>query len=183
MNKLIKSTTTLLFALAATFLYSCEDDGNVIGLNDATKYGSIKVTAEGTRPDGEAYKVTRDFRFASSTGPRYSSSVQTSYDGDIYRSFEVTRYAGPINEMGEGAGNAVWLDFGSQEDFDTKEIVNMYGGIYMEYPVTTSDKQFFYVYEYFEVDDENISNYKYNESTGKLSFKYVQELTGQESYS
>lgn len=183
MNRLIKSTAGILLALSPLAFLSCDDESNIIGLNDLTKYGSIKVTLEGTRPDGEAYEFTRNFRFTSSTGPEYSSSVNTGYDGDTYRNFEIIRYAGAINESWDGERNQVWLQFTAQEEEDTQELVETYGDFEMEFPVTTSDKQFFYVNEDIDLEVENVSNYKYNENTGKLSFKYVQELTGQQTNS
>jgi hypothetical protein len=179
MNRLMKSAAGLMLACAAFTFSSCEDDSNIIGLNDATKYGFIKVTWEGTRPDGEPYSVTRNFRFTSSTGPEYSSTVDTGLDGDIYRDFDVIRFAGAINESGEGENNYVYLEINTQEG---DEIFTS-ADFQLNAPVTTDDKKFFYIYENIEVENEDVTSYKYNEETGKLSYKFTKELTADETNS
>lgn len=183
MNKLIKSAAALL--LISFAFSSCEDDSNVIGLNDATKYGFIKVTLEGFRPDGEAYEVTKNFRFASSTGPYGSSSVETDEnEGYVYRYFNVERFMGAINESGDGEDNSVefygYVDEGN-DPADEPDFTE--SSLYIESAVTTSDKQFFYVSEYINIDTEDVTSYKYNEETGKLSFKFTKTLTANETNS
>jgi hypothetical protein len=179
MNKLTKSAAGLMLALSALTFTSCDDDSDIIGLNDAAKYGSIKVKIEGTRPDGEDYTLERTFKFASATGPEYSSSVYTSEDGDIYRDFQIVRYFGAINESGEGGSNNVYLEVDSQEG----EEITSSGYFGIETPVITKDKQYFYVYEYFSINEEDVTSYSYNAETGKLTFKFTKELTADESYS
>lgn len=174
MNKLIKSAAALMLACAAFSFTSCDDESDVIGLNDLTKYGFIKVTIDGTRPDGEEFSLTRNFKFASSTGPEYSSTVSTGMDGDIYRDFEVIRYGGAINEENEGASNYAYVELDTQEGTDV--FTNGYFSIYT--PITTDDKKFFYVNENFNVDDEERTNYSYNEDTGKFTYKFSKALEG-----
>ncbi len=179
MNKLMKSAAGLMLACAAFTFSSCDDDSDIIGLNDAAKYGFIKVTVEGTRPDGEEYTLTRTYKFASSTGPEYSSTVNTGQDGDIYRNFDVVRYAGAINESNEGDGNYTYLQIYTQEGDEIFTNANFR----LNTPVTTDDKEYFYIYEYIEVDNEDVTNYQYNEETGKLSYKFKKELTADQSNS
>ena len=179
MNKLMKSAAGLMLACAAFTFSSCDDDSDIIGLNDATKYGFIKVTVEGTRPDGEAYTLNRTFKFASSTGPEYSSTVDTGQDGDIYRSFDVVRYAGAINESNEGDGNYANLQIYTQEGDEIFTNANFQ----LNTPVTTDDKEYFYIYENVNVDNEDVTSYQYNEETGKLSYKFAKELSAEESNS
>jgi hypothetical protein len=174
----MRSTASVVLAMSTLAFLSCDDDSDIIGLNDATKYGYIKVTVEGTRPDGEEFEVTRNFKFASATGPEYSSTVSTSEDGDLYRSFYVVRYAGAINESGDGEQNQAILDFTAQEDQGTGELNGTFGDFEIEFPVTTEDKEFFYVNEYIEMNVEDVTSYKYNEETGKLSLKYSTEYEG-----
>ncbi len=181
MNKLIKTAAALL--LVSFAFSSCEDDSNAIGLNDATKYGFIKVTLEGFRPDGEAYEVTKNFRFASSTGPYGSSSVDTDEnEGFTYRYFNVERFMGAINESGEGEENFVqfygYVNEGN-DPLDEPDFTE--SSLYIESAVTTSDKQYFYINEYINIATEDVTNYQYNEETGKLSFKFTKTLTANES--
>jgi hypothetical protein len=182
MNKLIKSAAALL--LISFAFSSCDEESDVIGLNDATKYGFIKLTLEGFRPDGEAYEVTKNFKFASSTGPYNSSSVNTYVDGDTYRDFDVARFIGPINESLDGEENSVDLNlYVNEGDSEEDEPDFVESGFGIETAVTTSDKKFFYVSEYIGIDSEDVTSYKYNPETGKLSFKFTKTLTAQENNS
>lgn len=183
MNRIVKTVTALL--LISFAFSSCDEDSDLIGLNDATKYGFIKVTLEGFRPDGEAYEVTKNFKFASSTGPYGSSSVETDEnEGNIYRYFNVERFMGAINESTEGEENSVefygYVNEGQSEE-DEPDFTE--SSLYIESAVTTSDKQFFYVSEYLNIDTEDVTSYKYNEETGKLSLKFTKTLTANETNS
>lgn len=177
----MRSAASIMLAMSTLAFLSCDDNSDIIGLNDLTKYGFIKVTVEGTRPDGEEYEVTRNFKFASSTGPEYSSTVNTGQDGDTYRTFTVVRYGGAINESGDGEANYSELYFYTQEDGD--DVVSTTGDLDLEFPVTTDDKQFFYVNEYINIENEDVTSYKYNAETGKFTCKFTKELTGQETNS
>lgn len=170
-NKIIKPAAVLLIACVA--FTGCDKESDVIGLNDAAKYGNIKVTLEGTQPDGEAYKVTKNFRFASSSAPATGSVVYTNKDGDVtYRDFYVTRFFGAINASYEGEGNLA--DFSLYVEEIDGETSFEGGDFYLQTSIVTDDKQFFYVSEYFNMD--NVTGYKYNEESGKLSFKFTSSM-------
>lgn len=172
MNKLIKSMAAILFASIA-FL-GCDDETDVIGLNDLTKNGFIKVTIKGARPDGEEFEVTKNFKFSPSTGPAYSSEVDSYLNENTqYRDFYITRYLGAINESGDGEENRAQLQLyvneGDSED-DTPSFVE--SGFYLETSVMTSDKEYFYINENIGIDADDVTSYQFNPETGKLSFKY-----------
>jgi hypothetical protein len=180
MNRLIKSAGIAWMLVTMAFL-SCSDDDDIIGLNGNAKYGSIKVTIEGTRPDGEAYTLTRNFRFTPAAGPNFSH-VQTYEDGgDPYRYFFIYRLFSAVNEDQSGYenDNEVYLSMYMQEGGEPAISDNSF---WFETSVMTGG-EFFVVEEYFNINDEDITSYSFNEKTGKLSFKFKKELSAEQSYS
>lgn len=175
MNRTTKSIAGIMLAVSAFSFSSCDDESDVIGLNDATKYGFIKVTLEGTDPNGDAFEVSKNYRFAPSGGPDGSSSVYTYSSDGFYRYFEVERYIGPFDE-----GDQNYADLQLQMDDEIDPVLS-YGYFQFETSVTTADKEFFTLYEGFELTTEDVTSYQYNESTGKLSLKFTRNLEGSDT--
>lgn len=172
MNRLFKSAASALFAMSALALLSCDDETDIIGLNDAAKYGYIKVTLEGTDPNGDDFEVTKNFKFAPSGTPQYSSSVYTYDDDGFYQRFDVTRYLGPLNAGGEGSDSYADLYMvheSTTPDYETAEL-------YIRTTITTDDKEFFTLNEYIYFDAEDVTSYSYNPETGKLSLKFSTQI-------
>lgn len=170
MNKVIKSF--VVFLVACVTFTGCNKESDVIGLNEATKYGSIKVILEGKRPDGEDFSLTRTFRFAPSNGPAGSSEVYTYVDDAVtYRSYYVTRYLGAINQSVYDEENVAELRLYVEED-ESDELNFIESGFYLRTSVTTSDKQYFDIYESIWVNDDDVKKYQYNPETGKFTFEY-----------
>lgn len=172
MNKLIKSAASVLFAMSALVFFSC-DESDVIGLNDATKYGFIKVTLEGKDPNGNDFETTKNFRFSSSGGP----STAYWYDDDgFYEEFYVTRYLGPLNEgNGNDSYTSLTLRNYSEEGHDISDS-------YLNFrtSVTTSNKEFFWLNENVYFGDEDVTSYDYNPESGKLTLRF--STTMEDSY-
>lgn len=164
MNRLIKSTASILFAMSTLAFLGCDDNSDVIGLNDAAKYGYIKVTLEGQDPTGEDFEVTKNFKFSSSGEP----STAFWYDDDgFYEQFYVRRYLGPLNE---GFGNDSYVDlyiYNYDEDFDFSE-----SSLYLRTSVITDDKKFFTLSENVYFENGDVTDYNYNPETGKLTLKF-----------
>lgn len=171
MNRLIKLVASVLLAMSTLVLLSCDDESNIIGLDDAAKYGYIKVTLSGTDPNENPYTVTKNFRFAPSGTPENSSSVYTWDDDGYYQDFDVTRYLGPFNNAGEGDSYADLFIRHEEEtpDFDQAEL-------YIQTIITTEDKGFFSFSEDVEFSAEDVTSYKYNPDSGKLTLKFETEV-------
>jgi hypothetical protein len=168
MNRILKFAAAGLIACVG--FTGCNDDDDIIGLNDAAKYGYIKVTIEGTLPDGEEYDVTKNFRFAPSTAPAYGSSAWIY--SDTYKEFYVSRFFGAINESNEGEDNMVELRWYVSDEEGEENFVE--SGLYLETSIITDDKKFFILSENFYIENnDQVTSYKYNEETGKLSVKFT----------
>lgn len=170
MNRLIKSAASALFAMSTLALLSCEDDSDIIGLNDAAKYGYIKVTLEGEDPNGEDFEVTRNFKFAPSGAPENSSSVYTYDDDGYYQEFDVRRFLGPINGGDNDYADLYLYHENTTPDFESAQL-------YIQTVITTKDKQFFGFSRNVNFDAEDVTDYKYNADTGKLSLKFKTEVS------
>lgn len=166
MNRILKFAAAGLIACVG--FTGCNDDDDIIGLNDAAKYGYIKVTIEGTRPDGEEYEVTKNFRFAASAAPAEGSTAWI-YSGND-KEFYVKRFFGAINETSDGEQNAAelyWYVYGEDPNF-------VESGLRIETSVITDDKKFFFINQNFYIENnDQVTSYKYNEETGKLSVKFT----------
>lgn len=172
MNRLIKSAASVLLAMSTLAFFSCDDESDVIGLNDATKYGYIKITLEGTDPNGDEFEVTKNFKFSPSGSPENSSTVYWYDDNGFYEQFNVTRYLGPLNG---GDGNDSYANlylYNYQEDgFNFSE-----SSLYFTTSVITDNKEFFGLSEYIYIYNEDVTSYSYNAETGKLSLKFSTTL-------
>lgn len=164
-----------MIAMTVFSFSGCDDDSDVIGLNDATKYGYIKVTIEGQDPEGNDFEVTKNFKYFSSGAPEGTSSVYTYDDDGFYRYFEVERYISPFDD---GDDSSVNLDLEMQNEDDP---TFYYGYFDLETSIITDDNKFFSLFQDFYLEEGNITSYQYNPETGKLSVKFTKELSSEES--
>lgn len=163
MNKLVRSAATVLLAMSTLAFYSCDDETDVIGLNEATKNGYIKVTLEGTDPNGEDFKTTKNFRFSASGDP----STAYWYDDDgFYEEFYVTRYVGPLNNGNDSYANLNLRNYTA----DGHDIGD--SNLYFRTSVITDNKEFFTLSQNVSINDEDVTSYDYNPETGKLTLKF-----------
>jgi hypothetical protein len=156
----IFNQSILLLAGLSLVLFGCGEDDKVIGLNSATKYGSISITMEGTRLDGEAFKATKVFKFMPEEGPDNSSVF---FDGAA-ASFYVQRQHGAVGNSHND--NLIQVYFYTSSDVPTQ------ANISFNTSILASDDVFFYVYDAITIGPENITAYSYNEDTGKLKFSF-----------
>jgi len=170
----MRSAASVMLAMSTLAFFSCEDD-DVIGLDDATKYGFVKVTIEGEDPEGNDFKTTQNFKFFPSGAPYGSSSVRTYDDDGFYRYFDVERYKSPFDD---GDDSSVYLDLEMQNEEDP---FLSYGYFQLETAVTTKDNKFFALFEYINISEEDITSYKYNPETGKLNVVIEKELTNEQT--
>lgn len=156
-----------MLAMSALTFFSCDDDApKVYGLNEAAKYGKITVTLEGERPDGEAFKETKVFRYLPEESVGYSS---VEHDGDAY--FYVQRQHGAVTN----SDNDNYAAFYFQSDSEGETPVN--GQFFLNTSVIDDvDNVFFYLNDDFEINVDDITSFSYIEDTGKFKLKFSTEL-------
>jgi hypothetical protein len=170
MNRIFKPVSFALVLLSFVFM-GCEDDPSIIGLDSSAKYGNIKITFDGTRPDGEPFTQTKNFRFLPTEGPNNFSRVETYLSGSQpYHYFYVRRLFDPFN--GEVLTNYAELYLSTTEDEEGAQSVEG-GDIDIDTYITTADKKMFGLTEYdLALNSTNITNVSYNDETGKLIVKF-----------
>jgi hypothetical protein len=162
MNRLIKSAASLALVTFAFGFVSCDDDDvKVLGLNKAAQYGNIKVTFEGTRPDGEPFEASKNFKYMAEDGP-YSSEVEF----DDLLEFNVTRWYGAVDDYSNYNYADLELEVNNGDVEDTEFYVTTS-------IISTSDNTFFYIDDYFYPTGDDITDYSFNEDTGKLKYKFT----------
>lgn len=168
MNRFMRSAVSLIVALIAFSFSSCDDGSDVIGLNDATKFGYIKLTFDGTRPDGEAFKVTKNYKFMTGSGPASSSTVEIIEDGSTFYDFHVTRLFDPFDQT----PNAATVNVDTRQD--DGEFVIESATVTARNALVFKDKTAFNLNISFgEIAPEDITSFSYNEETGKLVVKFT----------
>ena len=179
MNKLTKSVAGLMLALSAFSFSSCDDETDVIGLNDATKYGYIKLKFEGERPDGEDFESTKNFRFIPANDPLNNSYLDIGEDGDLYYSFYAFRTFDAFDANGSNFAN-LQLNFSTPDGESDFNYYNSYVNV-TTFFTSKADHTAFYINTSLPLDEDAITSYSYNEKTGKLSLKFEVTLSGQEN--
>ena len=168
MNRLTRSAAGLIIALLALSFSGCDDDSDVIGLNDATKYGYIKLTFDGSRPDGVDLKVTKNYKFMTGSGPASSSTVNIIEDGTTYYDFHVTR----LFDAFDATANAATINLNARED--NGELIVEDASVAARNALVFKDKTAFNLNISFgEIAPEDITSFTYNEETGKLVIKFT----------
>jgi len=167
MNQVFKSTAGLFLAVCAFSFSGCDDESDVIGLNDDAKYGYIKLTFDGTRPDDEDFKTTKNYKFMTGSGPASSSTVEIIEDGSVSYYFHVTRLFTPF----DATPNASTVDIDATEENGELTITRV--TVSARNALTFKDKTAFNLnISTWEINPSDITSFSYKESTGKLVIKF-----------
>ena len=158
--KIFNRSILFIASAFALTLFSCSEEEKIIGLDYAAKYGKIAVTFEGTRLDEKAFKTTKVFQFLPDSGPDYSMV----YGDATVKSFEVQRMHGAVDNIHND--NYAYFYLSASSGVPTS--CNFYVGTFN----IDSDDIYYYLSENFSLTPENITNYNYNEETGKLTYQF-----------
>lgn len=168
MKSLFKSAASILVALMFIILASCsEDDPKVLGLDKSARYGNLKFTFEGTRPDGVPFKVTRNYKYITGFGPVGSSThVIGDDEGTTTHQFRATRLYDPFDNSPRSANvtiNAIE---------ESGELVLTQSTFTASSSLTFDDMTALSLIIYWgPLQPEDIT-YSYNEETGKFKAKF-----------
>lgn len=159
---------TLLTAATALIFSGCNDDeSNVLGLNESAKYGYIKLTFDGIRPDGIPFKVTKKYRYITGFGPAGSSThIIEDEDGVITHEFRATRLNDPFDSSPRSANITINAIEENGELELTQSTFNASSSL------TFDDQTAFILTTYWGPLDPEDMAYSYNEDTGKFKIKF-----------
>lgn len=173
MNKLIKSAGLILALFAFSFSSCKDDDPKVLGLNSAAKYGNIKIVLEGTRPDGQSFTTTKNFKFMAEDGP-YNSEVDLNFEGDY--DFFVRRWNGAVDNY----YNDNYADLRLSVNKESGEM-NSAQFYLITSVINTDDNTYFYLDDFFYPTRGETTEYSFNEDTGKLKYSFTTTSTENDS--
>lgn len=170
------SKVTAIF-VATSFMLSCsgEDGKDGEGFADLTKYGSISISLDGTRPDNTPFTKSEVFRF---------TSVADIYDyNSMYRSgddleFNVARFISAPDDTYQETYVEFYLEV-SDAGLAT-ESVSLENFRINEYAVIGNDYTYFLLDDYYRLYDPvtygisnlTVTNYSFDDATNRLRFDY-----------
>ncbi len=176
-NFLKNSTKVIALVIAYFFITSCdgEDGKDGEGFSELTKYGSISMSLDGTRPDGLPFTNSEVFRFTPVNDiDDYNSMYRSGDDLDFY----IGRFlSAPDDTVQE-----------TYVEFELKvidaglptETVTLYDFEIYEYAVIADDLTYFVMDDYFRLYDPiswgisniSVTNYSFDDTTNRLRFDY-----------
>ncbi len=152
------------------------DGENGVGFEELTKYGSIKLTLTGKRPDGVAINATETFKFTNPSG------VQNRfYKTDEYLSFEPQRFLNTTNDNFREMEPQINFYLELTDPGKETEAFSYFEVSLQNYIAIANDQTYFNMNAFMATslphDAENsginnfsFTNYNFNEETNKLSF-------------
>ncbi|UXP31821.1 hypothetical protein N6H18_15850 [Reichenbachiella agarivorans] len=162
-----------------------QDGQNGVGFDELTKYGSIKVYLDGTRPDGVLFKDTSDFKYTATDvfsdsyiGGLSGGNIITKGDNEEL-SFDILRFLSSPDDIYQESITAISLDVVNNVNSPFE-----FFSIGIKKSVLTSDFKVFslYIDNSFYTDKlgslsgASITDYSYDESTGNVKFKFSFEV-------
>ncbi|UII21867.1 hypothetical protein [Fulvivirga ligni] len=138
------------------------------GFEELTKDGSIILYFDGTRPDGIEFEDSVVFTYSNDI-PSTVELIEDEEEGTYYE-VELTKFTTPSLPFFEGGG---YFDF----FYKTTDLSNnadfSLDGLYWNSTVTTSDNKAFRVTGGIEGElDLTITDYNYDETTGRIQFGF-----------
>lgn len=159
----------MLAVLVVIVFSGCDDDEpKVLGLNEAAKFGWIKLTFDGTRPDGVPFKATKTYKYITGAGPAGSSTLRIYDDeGVTMHELRATRLYDPFDGSSKSANITLRV---AEEDGD---LVLTQATTSFSISLTFDDQTAMnLVGTYGPIPVENVT-YTYNEENGKFKVKFT----------
>jgi len=193
-HKYIHAYKILLVCCFGLLLSSCEAENGLAGIDGAngidgidgtdglgfdenTKFGSITVTLEGTRPDNQSFADTEIFRFVP-LSPDFLPIGNTVTTNESNLQFNVGRFLSAPDDAFQSAN--VLLRF-IADPGETNQIVDL-DLLIENYAVVSEDFTFFDVTNTINVVDDNtvnnavVTNFSFNEETNALTFSFTADI-------
>lgn len=173
-----KKIKAILLCFSFVVLSSCSvDDGkdglNGVGFEELTKFGSIKMTFSGTRPDNVAFTNTTEFKFSSVEGSDYSTSNSVQSNGDNL-TFTVLRYLSSPDDVFQESTVSFRLNV-TDAGLQTQSLALNSFRI-DNFAIIGDDLRYFTLSDIYDTSSTSanlqISNYSFNDTTNKLEFTF-----------
>lgn len=184
MKKFLKNSTKIIaLVIASFFITSCdgEDGKDGEGFSELTKYGSISMSLDGTRPDGLPFTNSEVFKFTSvAYVDDYNSMYRSGDDLDFY----VARFLSAPDDTYQET--YVEFELNVTDAGLPTETVTLHDFDIQEYAVISDDYTYFLLNDYFRLYDPitygisnvSVTNYSFNDTTNRLRFDYSFVVNG-----
>lgn len=147
------------------------DGQNGVGFDELTKFGSITLTLEGTRPDDVSFSITDEFKFTAVEDIDFNNEVrfvENRIDFNIERTLSV-----PDDDF-QGSEIEINLDITNQGETD--ETIEFILDI-DNYVMIFDDLSYLGLDNSFEKDEVGITNFSmsdfsFNDETNEVSFSF-----------
>ncbi len=155
------------------------DGVNGVGFDELVKYGSIKLTLTGTRPDNVAFTDNSEFKFTPIEGNdlNYTNSV---FKTSSSISFQLLRFLSAPDDIFQETTTGINFVVNNPGE-DTQSID--FSISITNYAIIADDNKYFVVNNYFNgngsgVTNFNITNYNFNDETNNLTFSFSFNVDG-----
>lgn len=170
-----KLLSAFLIATTTVFMSCDDDDSPVDPFSDLTKYGSIVITMSGTDPDGNSFSKTIDYMYMPEFSFQYSLA-NPGFENPDAVVFSLKRRSSVLDPV---SSSDYWAEItlvadnsGSTQTFPNQRLL-------VAANILNEESR-----EYFEVRADTfsaeISNYTYNQTSGKLKFTMTSTVTEQD---
>lgn len=146
---------------------------NGAGFDELVKYGSIKLTLTGTRPDNVAFTDNSEFKFTPIEGSDLDNTNSVSKT-DSSISFQLLRFLSAPDDVFQEATTGINFTVNNPGE-DTQSID--FSMSITDYAIISNDNKYFVMNNSFNgngfgVTNFNITNYNFNEETNNLTFSF-----------
>lgn len=152
---------------------------NGAGFDELVKYGSIKLTLTGTRPDNVAFTDISEFKFTpvEAEDLDHTNSV---FKTNSSTSFKLLRFLSAPDDVFQEATTGINFVVNNPGE-DTQSID--FSLLITNYAIISNDNKYFVMNNYFNgngsgVTNFNITNYNFNEETNELTFSFSFNVDG-----
>ncbi|WP_299242244.1 hypothetical protein [uncultured Aquimarina sp.] len=147
------------------------DGTDGLGFDEITRFGSITVTLEGTRPDNQSFTDSETFRFGA-LSPDFLTEGNTVTPNESGLQFNVRRFLSAPDDAFQSASTIFQLlvtnpgEANQIVDFDL-QIFN--------YAVVSEDLTFFDVTS-SSVSNADVTDFNFNNETNTLTFSFTADI-------
>ena len=176
-NLFKKLTKVTAIVIATSFAVGCsgEDGRDGVGFADLTKYGSISISLDGTRPDDTPFTKSEVFKFTPTNDVDDYNSMYRSGDN---LEFYVGRFLSAPDDTYQETYLEFYLDV-TDAGLAT-ESISLENFAVNDYAVIADDFTYFRLSDYYRLYDPitygisnlTVTNYSFNDTTNRLRFDY-----------
>ncbi len=170
-----KKMKAFLVCFSMLVLTSCsvEDGKDGVGFEELVKFGDVKLTLTGVRPDDVSFSKTTAFKFTSVEGSDYSSSNSVQPNGSDL-TFNILRYLSSPDDVFQES--TVSFSLNVTDAGLATEALELNSFRIENFAVVGDDLKYFVLSDSYDTTSPStniqITNYSFNDTTNELKFSF-----------